>query len=57
MPYLTLKGSSCDIIVLNEHAPTENKDDIIKEQEHIFNQFPRYHMNMLLGDINELRKI
>jgi hypothetical protein len=30
MSYVTLKGRSCDIIVLNVHAPTEDKDDVIK---------------------------
>jgi hypothetical protein len=27
MSYITLKDRWCDIIVLNVHAPTENKDD------------------------------
>ena len=27
---ITLKGRWCDIIVLNVHAPTEDKDDDIK---------------------------
>jgi hypothetical protein len=49
MSYITLKGLWCDIIVLNTHAPTEDKDDIIKdsfyeELEHVFDQFTRYHM-------------
>jgi hypothetical protein len=39
------------------HAPTEDKDDVIKdnfhkELEQVFDQFPRYHMKILLGDIN-----
>jgi hypothetical protein len=39
------------------HAPTEDKDDDIKdnfyeELEQVFDQFPRYHMKMLLGDFN-----
>jgi hypothetical protein len=39
------------------HAPTEDKDDHIKdsfyeELEQVFNQFPRYHMKILLGDLN-----
>jgi hypothetical protein len=42
---------------LNVHAPTEDKDDDIKdsffaELEQVFDQFPRYHMKMLLGDFN-----
>jgi endonuclease/exonuclease/phosphatase family metal-dependent hydrolase len=39
------------------HAPTEDKDDVIKESfykelEQVFDQFPRYHMKILLGDFN-----
>jgi hypothetical protein len=57
MSYITLKGLWCDIIVLNVHAPTEDKDDGIKdsfyeEPEEVFDQFPRYLMENLLGDFN-----
>jgi exonuclease III len=57
MSYIILKGRWCDIIVLNVHAPTEDKDDDIKdsfyeELEQVFNQFPRYHMKILVGDFN-----
>jgi exonuclease III len=56
MSYLTLKGHWCDITVLNVHAPTEDKDDIkdsfYKELEQKFDQFPRYHLTILLGDYN-----
>jgi exonuclease III len=57
MSYITLKGHWCDIIVLNVHAPTEDKDDDIKdsfyeELEQVFDQFPMYHMKILLGDFN-----
>jgi hypothetical protein len=31
MSYVTLKSRWCDIIVVNVHAPTEDKDDVIKE--------------------------
>jgi hypothetical protein len=39
------------------HAPTEDKDDVIKdsfyaELEQVFDQFPRYHMKILLGVFN-----
>jgi exonuclease III len=49
MLYITLKGHWCDIIVLNVHAPNEDKDDVIKdsfceELEQVFDQFPMYHM-------------
>jgi exonuclease III len=55
--YVTQKGHWCDIIVRNVHAPTEDKDDVIKdsfckELEQVFDQFPRYHMKILLGDFN-----
>jgi hypothetical protein len=58
MLYITIKGRWCDIIiVLNVHAPTEDKDDDIKdsiyeELEQVFDQFPRYHMKILVGDFN-----
>jgi exonuclease III len=31
MSYITLNGRWCDITVLNVHAPTEDKDDVIKD--------------------------
>jgi hypothetical protein len=31
MSYITLKGHWCDIIVLHVHAPSEDKDDDIKD--------------------------
>jgi hypothetical protein len=39
------------------HAPTEDTDDDIKDSfyekiEQVFDQFPRYHMKVLLGDYN-----
>jgi hypothetical protein len=51
MQYITLKGLWCYMIVLNVHASTEDKDDVIKdnfyeELEHVFNQFPRYIMKI-----------
>jgi hypothetical protein len=57
MSYITLKGHWCDIIVLNVHAPTEDKDEDIKVSfykvlEQVFDQFPRHHMKILLGDFN-----
>jgi hypothetical protein len=57
MSYIILKGRWCDIIVLNAYAPTEDKDDDIKdsfyeELEQVFDRFPRYHMKIFLGDFN-----
>jgi hypothetical protein len=31
MSYINLKACWCDIIVLNVHVPTEDKDDVIKD--------------------------
>jgi hypothetical protein len=57
MPYVTINGRWCDIIVLNVYAPSEHKDDDIKdsfyeELEQVFDQFSRYHMKIMLGDFN-----
>jgi hypothetical protein len=43
------------------HAPTEDKDDDIKdsfykELEQVFDQFPRYNMKILLGNFNAKRE-
>jgi hypothetical protein len=51
--YITLKGHWCDTIVLIVHAPTEDKDEVVKdsfyeELEQVFDQFPRDHMKILL---------
>jgi hypothetical protein len=56
MLYMILRGLWCNI-VLNGHAPTEDKIDDIKEMfyeelEQVFDTFPRYHMKILLGDFN-----
>jgi hypothetical protein len=42
----------CDIIVLNVHAPTEDKIDgmkvrFYKELEYVFDKFPKYVMKIL----------
>jgi endonuclease/exonuclease/phosphatase family metal-dependent hydrolase len=57
MSYIILRGHWCNIIVLNVHAPTEYKIDDIKDRfyeelEQVFDNFPKYHMNILLGDFN-----
>jgi hypothetical protein len=44
MSYILLRGRWCHIIVLNAHAPTEDKTDNVKdsfykELEHVFNKF------------------
>jgi hypothetical protein len=51
MSYITLRDRWCDSIVLNVHAPTEDKCDDTKESfceelEGVFDQFPKYHMKI-----------
>jgi hypothetical protein len=53
MSYIILRGRWCHIIVLNAHAPTEDKTDDVKdsfyeELERVFNRFPKYHMKILI---------
>jgi len=55
--YIVLRGRWSNIIVLNVHAPSEEKSDESKgsfyeELEQIFYYFPKYHMKILLGDFN-----
>jgi hypothetical protein len=57
MSYIILRGRWCDIIVLNVHAPTEDKcedtkDSVYERLESVFDKFPKYHMKILLGDFN-----
>jgi hypothetical protein len=58
MSFIILSGCWCDIIVLNNHVPTEikiydMKDRFYEERESEFNKFPKYHIKMLLGDFND----
>jgi hypothetical protein len=53
MSYIILRDRWWNIIVLNVHAPTEDKIYDIKnrfyeELEQTFDKFPRYHMKILL---------
>ncbi|PNF43544.1 hypothetical protein B7P43_G03931 [Cryptotermes secundus] len=55
--YIKLKGRWCDIIVMNVHAPTEDKTDDTKDRfyeelEPVFDKFPKYPTKILLGDLN-----
>jgi exonuclease III len=57
MSYIILRGHWFHIIVLNIHAPTEDKIDYVKdsfyeELERMFDKFPKYHKKILLGDLN-----
>jgi hypothetical protein len=35
MSYIIIKGRCCDIIILNVHAPTEDKDDDIRDSFYV----------------------
>jgi hypothetical protein len=57
MSYIILRDCWCNIIVLNVHTPCEDKSDDVKdsfyeELGHVFIQFPRYNMNILLDDFS-----
>jgi hypothetical protein len=57
MLYIIQRGHWCHIIVLNVHAPTEDKTDDVKdsfneELERVFDKFPKYHTKIVLGDFN-----
>jgi hypothetical protein len=51
MSYIILSGRWCHIIVLNVHAPTEDKTDDVKdcfyeELERVFDNFHKYNMKI-----------
>jgi hypothetical protein len=57
MSYIILRGHLLHIIFLNVHAPTEDKIDYRKESfyeelKRIFDNFPKYNMEILLVDFN-----
>ena len=52
MSYIVLRGCWCNIIVLNVHAPSEeksdgSKDSFYEELEQVFDHFPKYNVKML----------
>ena len=52
-----LRGRRLHIILVNVHAPSEEKSEELKgsfyeELEELFDHFPKYHMKILLGDCN-----
>ena len=58
LSYIVLKGRWLHIIVVNVHAPSEEKSEEVKdsfyeELEELFDQFPKYYMKILLGDFNQ----
>jgi len=60
MSYIVLRGHCRNIIVLNVHAPCEEESDdsndsfffFNEELEQVFDQLPKYHMEIWLGDFN-----
>jgi hypothetical protein len=57
LSYIILRGRWFNIIVLNVHAPCEDKgvdvkDSFYEELWHVFDQFHRYDMIILLGGFN-----
>jgi exonuclease III len=57
MSYILQRGRWGDIIILNVHAPAEDKTDDMKDRfyeelEHVFDKFPKYHTKIVLGDFN-----
>ena len=57
LSYIVLRGRWRNIIVVNVHAPSEeksdeSKDSFYEELEQVFDHFPKYHMKILLGDFN-----
>ena len=55
--HIVLRGRWCNFIVLNVHAPSEKKSDDSKDGfyedlEQVFDNFPKYHMKIILGDFN-----
>jgi hypothetical protein len=53
MSYIVLRSLWSNIIVLNMHAPSEeksgdSKDNFYEELENVFGHFPKYHMTILL---------
>ena len=57
LSYIVLRGHWLHIILVNVHAPSEEKSEELKdsfyeELEEVFDHFPKYHMKILLGDFN-----
>ena len=58
LSYIVLRGRWRNIILINVHAPSEekseeSKDTFYEELEQVFYHFPKYHTKILLGDFNE----
>ena len=54
MSYIVLRGRWCNIIVLSVHAPKRkdnSEDRFYEELQQGFYHFPKYHTNILVGDL------
>jgi hypothetical protein len=54
---IILRDCWCDIIFLNIHVATDDKIDDVKyifteELKRVLNKYPKYYMNIFLGDFN-----
>ena len=57
LSYIVLRGRRLHIIVVNVYAPSEEKrdeakDSFYEELEQVFDHFPKYHIQTLLGEFN-----
>ena len=57
VPYIVLRGSWCNILLLNVHTTSvkksnDSKESFYEELEHVFDHFPKHHMKIILGDFN-----
>jgi hypothetical protein len=57
MSFIILRGRWCHIVVLNVHAPTEDKTDDVKdsfykELDRVSDKFLKGHTKILSGDFN-----
>ena len=57
MSYIVLRSRWYNIIVLNVHAPSEEKSydskvRFYEELHQVFDHFPKYHMKIILGNFN-----
>jgi hypothetical protein len=57
MSYIGLRGRWCNIVVFSVHAPRQKKSDDSNDGfrealEEVFYHFTKYHLKILLGDIN-----
>ena len=57
MSYIVLRGRWYNFLVLNVRAPSEeksddSKDSFYEELEQVLDHFPKYRINILLGEFN-----